>query len=281
MARRKKKKAKVGVKASTIRQVRRASKDLSKYKKRNAKERAKRERDIARGEKVLSRLVQSKITPKAKGRKSSAKLTQLTPEFIFNGYSNYTPQSIKASFGGSPEEQTRAMKLEYSRLRAVAQKRLKRLEKSEFAGSEIFKYYNSQFKKLKDISSDKLPESLVSVNRFLQNPLSTIKGQTNLRNERIEKLRSYVDNDGKIIYDVNVKNFQKVVDVMDELRSMINDKFYDSDQMLQDTITIINNMIMNSEIDWERKSTFEIAEDVFKNYGSNSSKLLSLAIKKR
>ena len=273
MARRKKKKAKVGVKASTIRQVRRASKDLAKYKQRNAKERAKRERDIARGEKALSRLVQSHITPKAKGRKSSAKLTQLTPEFIFNGYSNYTPQSIKASFGGTPEEQTRAMKLEYSRLRAVAQKRLNRLSKSEYEGSEIFKYYNNQFKKLKDISPDKLPEALVSVNRFLQNPLSTIKGQTDLRNERINTLREYG-------YDVNVKNFQMVVDVLEAVRMMINDKFYDSDQVLQDTVDIINNMLANPNVDWQNKSRYNIANEVYEKYANSSYALLRLSYKK-
>ena len=280
MARRKKKKARVGISSSAIRQVRKASRDLAKDKKRNAKRRAKQSRDIARAEKELSKAVRAHLMPKSKGRKSSAKLTQLSKEFIFNGYSNYTPQSIRSAFGGTPEEQMSSMRAEYSRLRAVAQKRLQRLSKSDYSGSEIYKYYNDQFKKLKDISDNKLPEALVSVNRFLQNPLSTIKGQTNLRNERIEKLRSYLDDDGKVIYDVNAKNFQRVVDVMDQIRSMISSKLYDSDQYLQDTIDIINEMLADPNTDWESKSDYEIAEEVFKNYGSNSSKLLSLSIKK-
>lgn len=275
MVRRKKKK-KIqkagGITASGIRRIRRDYKQLQRDKKRNARARAKRERDFARGEKELSKAIRSHLMPKSKGRRSSAKLTQLPQEFIFNGYSNYTPQSIRSAFGGSPEEQMASMRAEYSRLRAVAQKRLARLGKSDYSGSEVYKYYNDQFKKLKDISDNKLPEALVSVNRFLQNPLSTIRGQTDLRNERISTLRSYG-------YDVNVKNFEKVVEVMDKVRAMINDKFYDSDQVLQDTVDVINEMLADPDTDWESRSSYDIANEVYDRYANNSSELLSLSIK--
>ena len=272
MARRKKKKARVGISSSAIRQVRKASRDLAKDKKRNAKRRAKQSRDIARAEKELSKAVRAHLMPKSKGRKSSAKLTQLSKEFIFNGYSNYTPQSIRSAFGGTPEEQMSSMRAEYSRLRAVAQKRLGRLSKSDYSGSEVYKYYNDQFKKLKDIPDNKLPEALVSVNRFLQNPLSTIRGQTDLRNERISTLRSYG-------YDVNVKNFEKVVEVMDKVRAMINDKFYDSDQILQDTVDVINELLADPDTDWESRSSYDIANEVYDRYANSSSELLSLTFK--
>jgi len=205
---------------------------------------------------------------KSKGRKASASLTQLPEAFIFNGKPNYTPQSIKQAFNGD----IKAMREEYSRLRAVAQKRLQRLAKSRYSGSEVYKYYNDTFKKLKSISDKGLPEALTSINRFLSNPLSTLRGQTELRNTRIETLQSYG-------YNVNESNFDKVIEVMEEVRSMIQSKLYDSDQVLQEVVEIVNGIINDPDNNLNNKSSKEIANEVYDQYASSSSDLLSLSIK--
>lgn len=205
---------------------------------------------------------------RSKGKKASAKLTQLPEAFIFNGKPNYTPQSIKQAFNGD----VKAMREEYSRLRAVAQKRLQRLSKSRYAGSEVYKYYNDTFKKLKSIQDKGLPEALTSINRFLSNPLSTLRGQTELRNTRIETLQSYG-------YNVNESNFDKVIEVMEEVRSMIQSKLYDSDQVLQEVVEIVNSIINDPDNNLNNKSSKEIANEVYDQYASSSSDLLSLSIK--
>ena len=205
---------------------------------------------------------------RSKGKKASAKLTQLPEAFIFNGKPNYTPQSIKQAFNND----SKAMREEYSRLRAVAQKRLQRLGKSKYAGSEVYKYYNDTFKKLKNIQDKGLPEALTSINRFLSNPLSTLRGQTELRNTRIETLQSYG-------YNVNESNFDKVIEVMEEVRSMIQSKLYDSDQVLQEVVEIVNSIINDPDSNLNNKSSKEIANEVYDQYASSSSDLLSLSIK--
>lgn len=202
---------------------------------------------------------------KPTGRKSSVKLTKLPDEFMFNGKANFSPLAIKRAYEGN----IKAMHQEYSRLRPTAMKRLTRLEHSKFAGSEMFKYYKDSFQKLKYMEDKDLPEALTLINRFLDNPLSTIRGQTKLRNERIETLQNYG-------YAVDDSNFDKVVDVMDKLRDMIKNNMYDSDQTLKETIDEVNRIINDPSMNLEDKSSIEIAQEVYDKYASSSSELLSL-----
>ena len=202
---------------------------------------------------------------KPTGRKSSVKLTKLPDEFMFNGKANFSPLAIKRAYEGN----IKAMHQEYSRLRPTAMKRLTRLEHSKFAGSEMFKYYKDSFQKLKYMEDKDLPEALTLINRFLDNPLSTIRGQTKLRNERIETLQNYG-------YAVDESNFDKVVDVMDKLRDMIKNNMYDSDQTLKETIDEVNRIINDPSMNLEDRSSIEIAQEVYDKYASSSSELLSL-----
>lgn len=202
---------------------------------------------------------------KPTGRKSSVKLTKLPDEFMFNGRSNFSPLAIKRAYEGN----IKAMHQEYSRLRPTVMKRLTRLEHSKFAGSEMFKYYKDSFQKLKYMEDKDLPEALTLINRFLDNPLSTIRGQTKLRNERIETLQNYG-------YAVDETNFDKVVDVMDKLRDMIKNNMYDSDQTLKETIDEVNRIINDPSMNLEDRSSIEIAQEVYDKYASSSSELLSL-----
>ena len=202
---------------------------------------------------------------KPTGRKSSVKLTKLPDEFMFNGKANFSPLAIKRAYEGD----IKAMHQEYSRLRPTAMKRLTRLANSKFAGSEMFKYYKDSFQKLKYMEDKDLPEALTLINRFLDNPLSTIRGQTKLRNERIETLQNYG-------YAVDESNFDKVVDVMDKLRDMIKNNMYDSDQTLKETIDEVNRIINDPSMNLEDRSSIEIAQEVYDKYASSSSELLSL-----
>ena len=201
-----------------------------------------------------------KITKKVGGRSASAQLTPLKKEYIVNGKGEYTPQSLRASLSKSE------INKEYSRLRSIAQKRLARLSKSKFKGSTTFKYYDNFFKRIKDLEGGVSYEMLTEINRFLQGPLSTIKGQNALRNQRINTLRKYG-------YEVNDENFDNLTDVLDYLRDTYVDLIYDSDSLITESTEIINKMINDPSININSKTTEEIAEDVYKQYAASSADL--------
>lgn len=206
-----------------------------------------------------------KITKKVGGRSASAQLTPLKKEYIVNGRGEYTPQSLRASLSKSE------INKEYSRLRSIAQKRLARLSKSKFKGSTTFKYYDNFFKKIKDLEGGVSYEMLTELNRFLQGPMSTIKGQNAIRNQRIETLRKYG-------YEVSDENFDKLTDVLDYLRDTYQDLFYDSDALITEAIDSINKIINDPSINLNSLSREEIAEDVYNRYAASSADLWRLNI---
>lgn len=204
-----------------------------------------------------------KITKKVGGRSASAQLTPLKKEYIVNGKGEYTPQSLRASLSKSE------INKEYSRLRSIAQKRLARLAKSKFKGSTTFKYYDNFFKKIKDLEGGVSYEMLTEINRFLQGPMSTIKGQNAIRNQRIETLRKYG-------YEVSDENFDKLTDVLDYLRDTYQDLFYDSDALITEAVESINKIINDPSINLNSLSREEIAEDVYNRYAASSADLWRL-----
>lgn len=204
-----------------------------------------------------------KITKKVGGRSASAQLTPLKKEYIVNGKGEYTPQSLRASLSKSE------INKEYSRLRSIAQKRLARLAKSKFKGSTTFKYYDNFFKKIKDLEGGVSYEMLTEINRFLQGPMSTIKGQNAIRNQRIETLRKYG-------YEVSDENFDKLTDVLDYLRDTYQDLFYDSDALITEAVESINKIINDPFINLNSLSREEIAEDVYNRYAASSADLWRL-----
>lgn len=206
-----------------------------------------------------------KITKKVGGRSASAQLTPLKKEYIVNGKGEYTPQSLRSSLSKSE------INKEYSRLRSIAQKRLARLAKSKFKGSTTFKYYDNFFKKIKDLEGGVSYEMLTEINRFLQGPMSTIKGQNAIRNQRIETLRKYG-------YEVSDENFDKLTDVLDYLRDTYQDLFYDSDALITEAIDSINKIINDPSINLNSLSREEIAEDVYNRYAASSADLWRLNI---
>lgn len=218
----------------------------------------------------------NKIAPKARGRNASVKLTPLKSEYYSSdGKAQYNPQSLRNSLDMAE------MRKEYSRLRPVAMKRLARLEGSDFKDSQVFKYFNGRFPMLGSMglvgkSGNKvLSEYLTDMNRFLGSELSTISGQTKLRNERINTLRTYG-------YEVNWQNFQMLTDVLDYIRDMYQDLFFDSDQLIQDALKYINEAINDPNLqdlvkDDDRDTRAQkIGDEVFERYAQSSFDLREL-----
>ena len=118
--------------------------------------------------------------------------------------SAYQPDALRAGYS------ERELRAEYSRLRDVAEKRLKRLESSEFAESQTVRYNKGRFKTLADISSTgELTHLMTDLARFLTAELSTVTGQRSYRRKSVESLR-----EGGLT-GVTTKNFGQVTRVLD------------------------------------------------------------------
>lgn len=81
------------------------------------------------------------------------------------------------------------LRKEYTRLRDIAQKRVKRMNNSVYRNNEWFQQFRKGFVKLRDIpkTSKRSLYELNALHRFLSNPLSTLKGQKNAR-EKMARL---------------------------------------------------------------------------------------------
>lgn len=220
-----------------------------------------------KGKTKMAPTLSQKLIKAVGGRKASVQLPILGKEWYdMNGRPSYTPQSIKASMSQSE------MNKEYSRLRSVARKRLDRLGKSDlFSNSEVYKYYKNRFKQIKQFENAEVSaQTMTDLLRFLSSDLSTIKGQNKLRNQRIMTLRSYN-------LEVNDANFEMITDVMEYLRAEYNDLFFDSDQLIQKSIDVINQIIKDPNLDLSNMTVAEVGDEIYERYSASSSDLWKLS----
>lgn len=137
----------------------------------------------------------------------------------FGAFEHYNPQYLINNYTRSE------IRKEYSRLRAIAVKRLSRLSKAGFGESSAYKYNATNTKKLSELTEGQVPSALSQLARFIHNPLSTVTGQYELRAQKIKKLRSYD-------YDVTEENFQNFTDFMELLSEQATDLQYDSEALV-------------------------------------------------
>lgn len=143
-----------------------------------------------------------------------------TAKLSFGAIKHYNPQYLMNNY--SPSE----IRKEYSRIRAIAVKRLTRLAKAGFGETPVYKYNVFNTKKLSELAEKQVPLALSQLACFLENPLSTVTGQKAQRKQKIEKLQSYG-------YDVNEKNFQSFVDFMELLTQQAIELQYDSEAVVE------------------------------------------------
>lgn len=92
------------------------------------------------------------------------------PRLTFSAW-EYNPQGLQ-------RYDEKALRREYTRLRDIAQKRLKRMGESVFSESETYQQNVGQFEKTRDIkTASQLRQSLTQLARFVMAESSTIQGQ--------------------------------------------------------------------------------------------------------
>lgn len=117
--------------------------------------------------------------------------------------SAYHPESLQSGFS------ERELRQEYSRLRDVAQKRLKRLGASEFRDTAAYGYNEDRFIPTRDVSGiDELSHLLSDVAKFLTASTSTVTGQKEYRRKSVESLH-----EGGL-KSINESNFKQMTDVL-------------------------------------------------------------------
>lgn len=114
---------------------------------------------------------------------------------------------------------------EYTKLRDIAQKRLKRFSGTMWERTKTYKKYANKFKKLSDIKSEsELASRLSELSNFIESSYSTISSQAQIMEKSLAKLHE------DEYFFVNEENYIDFGEFMEEYRDQMLDEQYDSDQ---------------------------------------------------
>jgi len=117
-----------------------------------------------------------------------------------------------------------AMKKEYTKMRDIAEKRIKRLRSSEFNDTSAYKSHREGFQKLRDIDKRDFAKAFSELSKFINAKSSTIRGQQDIRRKTIRTWRDQGLN-------LNQKNYDKVIKILEEMRRQ--KLVYGSDKVIE------------------------------------------------
>ena len=122
----------------------------------------------------------------------------------------YTVQGAGTMYRLGTKDDRATMRAEYTRMRDVAQKRLKRLEK-QFPESQAFKEHAKGFQKLKDMNPKDFPKAFAELAKFVKAKASTVSGQKSIKQKTIDAWK-------KQGIDLNPKNYDMAMRILKEMR---------------------------------------------------------------
>lgn len=133
----------------------------------------------------------------------------------------YNPVKLKALLAN--KETAGAVRKEYTRLRDISQKRLKRLKAAGFAGTQTYKRNYKHYPVLKKIKTDEeLAARLTDLAFFIMNPSSKVRKARARMIKSIDTLHSHG-------YTwVSQDNYIKFGEFMESYRDTMMDMIYDS-----------------------------------------------------
>lgn len=134
----------------------------------------------------------------------------------------YQPARLRANMKAGNIKDVRK---EYTRLRDIAQKRLKRMGRSMFADTQIYKRNVNHYLKLKDIQTEQeLAARLSDLSRFIETKTSTVSG---LEHQMKAALKTLHEHDFNFVTRENYLQFGKF---MEEYRfQKLDEMGYDSE----------------------------------------------------
>lgn len=135
----------------------------------------------------------------------------------------YTPSEIKAKLeaGGDLEREVRK---EYTRLRDISQKRLKRLAAAGYTDTEAYKKNVKHYPKLASIKTkSELAQRLSDLSRFVGSSQSTVRGIKERERKVLEKLH---ENEYDFVNESNLRDFGEFMELY--RNEMMDSAGYDS-----------------------------------------------------
>ena len=133
----------------------------------------------------------------------------------------YTPINIRNMLKDPQKE--KEVRKEYTRLRDISQKRLKRLAAAGYTETEVYKKNVKHYPKLADIKSkNELAQRLSDLSRFISGQRSTVKG---MKESERKALETYHEHGYDFVTPDNLRSFGEF---MGEYRDQMLDMEYDS-----------------------------------------------------
>ena len=122
----------------------------------------------------------------------------------------YTVQGAETMARVGTKDDMATMRAEYTRMRDVAQKRIKRLGK-QFPESKAYQSHKQGFAKLKDLDPRDFPKAFAELAKFVRAKGSTVTGQKQIKEKTIKTWQDQGLN-------LNSKNYDKVITILEEMR---------------------------------------------------------------
>ena len=122
----------------------------------------------------------------------------------------YTVQGAETMARLGTKDDMSTMRSEYTRMRDVAQKRIKRLGK-QFPESKAYLSHQKGFAKLRDLDPRDFPKAFAELAKFVKAKGSTVTGQKQIKEKTIKTWQ----NQG---LNLNGKNYDKTIKILEEMR---------------------------------------------------------------
>ena len=122
----------------------------------------------------------------------------------------YTVQGAETMARVGIKDDMATMRAEYTRMRDVAQKRIKRLGK-QFPESKAYQTHAKGFAKLKDLDPRDFPKAFAELAKFVRAKGSTVTGQKQIKEKTIKTWQDQGLN-------LNSKNYDMVIKILEEMR---------------------------------------------------------------
>ena len=167
----------------------------------------------------------------------------------------YTVQGAETMARLGTKDDLATMRAEYTRMRDVAQKRIKRLGK-QFPESKAYQTHAKGFAKLKELDPRDFPKAFAELAKFVKAKGSTVTGQKQIKEKTIKTWQDQGLN-------LNSKNYDKVIKILEEMRKQ--KIVYGSDKAVElaDSMLDLDDQQTNEwldHLDTLLKHTEELAE---------------------
>lgn len=163
----------------------------------------------------------------------------------------YTVQGAETMARLGTKDDMATMRAEYTRMRDVAQKRIKRLGK-QFPESKAYQSHKEGFAKLKNLDPRDLPKAFAELAKFVKAKGSTVTGQKQIKEKTIKTWQDQGLN-------LNSKNYDKTIKILEEMRKQkivygsdkaveLADSMLDlDDQQINEWLNHLDTLLQNTD----------------------------------